>query len=80
MQQFNFFCSDFRNQDYDHRVFFLEKPWKLKKNMLESFLHQGKKATLIFFVLIIHFSQFRAEKTFNFFSKIVQNHLKREKN
>ena len=30
-----------------------EKPWKLKKNMLESFLHQGKKATYVFFVLII---------------------------
>ena len=27
-----------------------EKPWKLKKNMLESFLHQGKKATYVFCV------------------------------
>ena len=26
-----------------------EKPWKLKKKkMLESFLHQGKKATYVF--------------------------------
>ena len=27
-----------------------DKPWKLKKNLLESFLHQGKKATYVFFV------------------------------
>ena len=61
----------------------LGKPWKLKKkkkNMLELFLYQGKKATYVFFVLIIRFRQFGADFFSSNYLKVVRNYLKCEKN
>ena len=44
----------------------------------------GKKGNICFFVLMIRFRQFGAEKffinSFSIFFKVVQNHLKRKKN
>ena len=68
-KQFHFFCSDFRNQDKDHRIFF-QKIWKPRKKkyiyMLESFLHQRKRQHM-FFVLIISFRHFGAKKKIKLF-------------
>ena len=57
-----------------------EKTWKLKKNMLESFLHEGKIATYVFFVLIIRFRQFGGDFFSSNYLKVVRNYLKCEKN
>ena len=56
-----------------------EKPWKLEKNMLESFLHRGKMATYVFCINQLFqaiWSRKNFHKSFfNFFFK-VKNRLK----
>ena len=85
MQTISFFLFRLQESGLGSQDILSEKPWKLTKKKLESFLHQGKKATCVFFVLIIRFRQLGAEIFFIysfsiFFIKVVQNHLKREKN
>ena len=82
MQTIPFFCSGIRIRITGYSF---KKSWKLTKNMLESFLHQGKKATYSISVLIIRFRQFGTErKNSNFFesfseSSETRKNLKRKK-
>ena len=49
MQTISFLLFRLQKSGLGSQDILSEKTWKLKKNMLESFLHQGKKATYVFF-------------------------------
>ena len=48
MQTISFLLCRLQESGLGSQDILSEKLWKLKKNMLESFLHQGKKATYVF--------------------------------
>ena len=70
MQTISFLLFRLQESGLGSQDILLEKPWKLKKkNMLESFLHQGKKATYVFFCVNHPFQAIWDRKKFHIFFK-----------